>query len=90
MNELRVKYHRDDFEPWMKWTLLDKTTGAVVRQDRSDGVPPENISYGWVPRIKCNDCPGKQYTAAPDNAADNFEVHLKNRLHQQRVDQRVK
>ena len=69
---------------------IDKTSGEVLRNDQLVGVPEEDRRFGWVPRIKCNDCPGKQYTAARNNAAENFEIHLKNRQHQQRVDNRVK
>ncbi|KAE9405504.1 hypothetical protein BT96DRAFT_812084 [Gymnopus androsaceus JB14] len=40
-------------------------------------------------RIKCVDCPGKLYKPGPGEALSNFEVHLKNRQHRQRVDERV-
>jgi SWI/SNF-related matrix-associated actin-dependent regulator of chromatin subfamily B member 1 len=90
MRDLRVTYSRDDFEAWMKWMPFDKTSGQPLKHDELARVPEEDRSYGWVPRIKCNDCPGKQYTAAPNNAAENFEIHLRNRQHQQRVDNRLK
>ncbi|CAK5263749.1 unnamed protein product [Mycena citricolor] len=40
-------------------------------------------------RIKCMDCPGKLYTPGPGETLSNFEVHLKNRLHRQRVAERI-
>ncbi|KIK68324.1 hypothetical protein GYMLUDRAFT_35709 [Collybiopsis luxurians FD-317 M1] len=40
-------------------------------------------------RIKCLDCPGKLYKPGPGEALSNFEVHLKNRQHRQRVDDRL-
>ncbi|TFK31601.1 hypothetical protein BDQ12DRAFT_671742 [Crucibulum laeve] len=40
-------------------------------------------------RIKCLDCPGKLYTPGPAETLSNYEVHLKNRLHRQRVNERV-
>jgi len=40
-------------------------------------------------RIKCSDCPGKLYTPGPGETLSNYEVHLKNRLHRQRVNERV-
>ncbi|KAJ8083139.1 SWI/SNF chromatin-remodeling complex subunit [Marasmius tenuissimus] len=46
-----------------------------------DGMEPE-----W--RIKCSDCPGKLYKPGPGETLSNFEVHLKNRQHRQRVDER--
>ncbi|KAL0578552.1 SWI/SNF chromatin-remodeling complex subunit [Marasmius crinis-equi] len=39
-------------------------------------------------RIKCIDCPGKLYKPGPGETLSNFEVHLKNRQHRQRVDER--
>ncbi|TFK19245.1 SNF5-domain-containing protein [Coprinopsis marcescibilis] len=40
-------------------------------------------------RIKCLDCPGKLYTPGPGETLSNYEVHLKNRLHRQRVNERL-
>jgi len=40
-------------------------------------------------RIKCLDCPGKLYTPGPGETLSNYEVHLKNRQHRQRVNDRV-
>ncbi|KAJ7481525.1 hypothetical protein FB451DRAFT_1443853 [Mycena latifolia] len=44
--------------------------------------PPE-----W--RLKCLDCPGKLYTPGPGETLSNYEVHLRNRLHRQRVNDRM-
>jgi len=40
-------------------------------------------------RIKCLDCPGKLYTPGPGETLSNYEVHLKNRQHRQRVNDRL-
>ncbi|KAF8062306.1 hypothetical protein FPV67DRAFT_266178 [Lyophyllum atratum] len=40
-------------------------------------------------RIKCLDCPGKLYTPGPGETLANYEVHLKNRQHRQRVNDRL-
>ncbi|PCH37509.1 SNF5-domain-containing protein [Wolfiporia cocos MD-104 SS10] len=40
-------------------------------------------------RLKCLDCPGKLYTPGPGDTLLNYEVHLKNRQHRQRVAARV-
>ncbi|KAL1742089.1 SNF5-domain-containing protein [Schizophyllum fasciatum] len=40
-------------------------------------------------RIKCLDCPGKLYTPGSGETLQNYEVHLKNRQHRQRVNARL-
>lgn len=49
---------------------------------------PENVKFMYYPRIKCKDCPGKLYTPGPEMGVNNFEVHLKNKVHRERVEQR--
>ncbi|KAJ7072654.1 SNF5-domain-containing protein [Mycena amicta] len=44
----------------------------------------------WEWRIKCLDCPGKVYITGPDQTLSNYELHLKNRLHRQRVNERMR
>jgi len=91
LEKLRAKYPSDDFEAWMKPIAVDKANnGEVVRTEQLQNVPLEERHYAYFPRIRCNDCPGKQYTAAPANAAENFEIHLKNRQHMERVHARTK
>ncbi|KAG6847381.1 hypothetical protein H0H93_008542 [Arthromyces matolae] len=46
-----------------------------------------NSAPEW--RIKCLDCPGKLYTPGPGETLANYEVHLKNRQHRQRVNDRL-
>ncbi|KAK7042455.1 hypothetical protein R3P38DRAFT_2890583 [Favolaschia claudopus] len=41
-------------------------------------------------RIKCLDCPGKLYTPGPGETLNNYEIHLRNRLHRRRVNERVR
>ncbi|KTW25904.1 hypothetical protein T552_03178 [Pneumocystis carinii B80] len=43
-----------------------------------------------VVRIRCNDCPGKLYIPGPSSTVENFEIHLKNRYHRIRVEQRLR
>ncbi|KAJ3534422.1 hypothetical protein NMY22_g6930 [Coprinellus aureogranulatus] len=40
-------------------------------------------------RIKCLDRPGKLYTPGPNETLTNYEVHLKNRLHRSKVNDRI-
>ena len=44
----------------------------------------------YVPRIKCLDCPGKLYIPGPGTGVNNFEVHLKNRIHREKLLRRGK
>jgi SWI/SNF-related matrix-associated actin-dependent regulator of chromatin subfamily B protein 1 len=76
----------------MKLLAVDKAKGTVVPLDQlpQKGSLPDTMKYQYQPRIKCNDCPGKLYTAGVGQTVDNFEVHLKNRLHKERVEQRKK
>jgi SWI/SNF-related matrix-associated actin-dependent regulator of chromatin subfamily B protein 1 len=70
----------------MKLTPFRRDNNEVIRQDNQ--TDPENMKYQWLPRIKCIDCPGKLYTASPESPAVNFEVHLKNRAHRDKVEAR--
>lgn len=49
----------------------------------------EGVKHMYYPRIQCKDCPGKMYTPGPGMGVGNFEVHLKNRLHRERVNERA-
>ncbi|KAG7095868.1 hypothetical protein E1B28_006560 [Marasmius oreades] len=55
----------------------------MVLRKMAPGLEPE-----W--RIKCTDCPGKLYKPGPGETLSNFEMHLTNRKHRQRVDDRIK
>jgi len=90
LDELRPKHPRDNFEAWMKLSPVNRENNEAVKQDQLANISPENIIYQWLPRIRCNDCPGKVYTALPGSAAENFEIHLKNRQHRERVENRIK
>jgi SWI/SNF-related matrix-associated actin-dependent regulator of chromatin subfamily B member 1 len=85
---LRQRYPHDDFEALMKFYTIDPATKLPVKSDQRP--PPINVKYQYLPRIKCNDCPGKLYSAGTGLTTDNFEVHLKNRLHKEKVEERKK
>lgn len=70
----------------MRYTPIRRDTNQTAKADEQEDTA--NLKYQWLPRIKCNDCPGKVYTASPENAVENFEVHLKNRSHKDKVDTR--
>ncbi len=75
----------------MRYSAVDRDSGAPVRLDAAAAAaPPPTVKYMYLPRIRCNDCPGKLYTAGPGLTVENFEVHLKNRQHKERVEVRRK
>lgn len=72
----------------MRYTAVSTTTDLPVSV-RPDIPPAGNVKFMYYPRIKCKDCPGKLYTPGPEMGVNNFEVHLKNRIHREKVDKRV-
>lgn len=54
---------------------------VVLRKSRT-----ENVAE-W--RIRCHDCPTMVYTTGPDFTLANFEVHLRNRKHREKVKERL-
>ena len=77
----------------MRYCAINTDTNSFVPLPLSlqPGEPiPANIQFAWLPRIRCRDCPGKSYTAGPEMTVQNFEVHLKNRAHRERVMARLK
>ncbi len=74
----------------MRYCAINTETNAFVSlplPPPAAGEPaiPPHIQFAWLPRIRCRDCPGKSYTAGPEMTVQNFEVHLKNRAHRERV-----
>ena len=92
LNKLQKSWPDDQFEGLMRYTMVDRRTDQPVsgRDGKpAEQPPPEYQRYMYYPRIKCLDCPGKWYTPGPETGVTNFEVHLKNRLHRERVDERL-
>ncbi|KAL8294224.1 hypothetical protein RB597_008023 [Gaeumannomyces tritici] len=85
---LEETYPDDYFEGTMRYCAVDRESNRVVSMPTTDQIPP-NIVFYFIPRIKCLDCPGKLYTPGPGTTAENFEVHLKNRAHREKVNQRT-
>ena len=74
----------------MRYTAVSLETDLPVgMKSNADGKPPDDVKFMYYPRIKCLDCPGKLYTPGPETGVTNFEVHLKNRVHREKVDARV-
>lgn len=72
----------------MRYTAVSTETDMPISIKPSEPHPP-NTKFMYYPRIKCLDCPGKLYTPGPETGVNNFEVHLKNRLHREKVEKRV-
>lgn len=73
----------------MRQVLIDSVTGNSVPQN-TPMQPPGRYITDYTPRIRCVDCPGKLYTPGPGETVDNFEIHLKNRIHRERVEGRLR
>ncbi|RAL14833.1 SWI/SNF chromatin-remodeling complex subunit SNF5 [Aspergillus homomorphus CBS 101889] len=77
----------DSFEGVMRYSAVDVETMQPVLEPHN--LPSHRLKYQYLPRIRCHDCPGKLYTPGPGMTVENFEVHLSNRQHQKRVEERV-
>ncbi|KAK3997276.1 hypothetical protein QBC44DRAFT_91481 [Cladorrhinum sp. PSN332] len=88
LEELKKSYPNDRYEAWMRLVAVNDETG---QQELGAIQPGRQREFSWfhVPRIKCLDCPGKSYTAGPDNTVQNFEVHVRNQKHQKQVAARL-
>ena len=72
----------------MRYSAVDADTHAPINNANST-YPGQRLKYQYLPRIRCHDCPGKLYTPGPAMTVDNFEVHLRNRQHKERVEERL-
>ncbi|KAK4574285.1 SWI/SNF chromatin-remodeling complex subunit [Recurvomyces mirabilis] len=89
MLTLRSRHPESDFEPIMRPYAVDTTNGKTVKVATEPGaLPPGGVKFQFLPRIRCNDCPGKLYTAQPGKVVEDFEVHLRNRNHRLAVQER--
>ncbi|RDW59479.1 SNF5-domain-containing protein [Coleophoma cylindrospora] len=82
---LQARYEQDRFEGTMRYSAINTLTDTPTAMPQPGAAIPENVRFMYLPRIRCHDCPGKLYTPGPDTTVDNFEVHLKNRQHREKV-----
>ncbi|RWA12081.1 hypothetical protein EKO27_g3033 [Xylaria grammica] len=85
-------YKNDQFEGIMRYSAVDTNTGMpypIPQGGQPTQPTPPHVRFYFLPRIRCLDCPGKLYTPGPDTSASNFEVHLKNKAHKERVEARL-
>jgi SWI/SNF-related matrix-associated actin-dependent regulator of chromatin subfamily B member 1 len=69
----------------MKRGAIDPVTGQSIPAKKTN----EHFPRKYLPRIMCLDCPGKLYTPGPGESVEDFEIHLKVRLHRDKVDARL-
>lgn len=90
LGELKMHYPDGQFEGLMKHCPVNMRTGKLVMPAPAAGTPlPDDVRYMFLPRVKCLDCPGKLYTPGPDTTVGNFEIHVKNSKHIERVRARL-
>ncbi|KAF8458442.1 hypothetical protein BGX38DRAFT_1153967 [Terfezia claveryi] len=88
LSDLHKLHPNDNFEGIMRYTVTDSVTGNPIGQNLPKD--PANIKHQFIPRIRCYDCPGKLYTPGTEMTVDNFKLHLNNRGHRMRVEERMK
>ncbi|RMZ66006.1 SWI-SNF complex subunit [Pyrenophora seminiperda CCB06] len=100
LQELRDRNPGEHFESTMRYAVMneqyeDPKTGAISSKPvKIDTIAPNaplpaNYKAYFLPRIRCMDCPGKLYNAGPEQTVNNFELHLKNRIHMENVRKRT-
>ncbi|TFY50844.1 hypothetical protein EVG20_g11296, partial [Dentipellis fragilis] len=73
-----------------EWLLEAKAASLTqYPNDRFDFLPRQTPGNAMQWRIKCLDCPGKLYMPGPGETLNNFDVHLRNRLHRSKVNDRL-
>ncbi|TVY48883.1 SWI/SNF chromatin-remodeling complex subunit [Lachnellula occidentalis] len=88
LTTLLTTYPSDRFEGVMRYSPVNSATEMPCPAPAAGQPTPEGIKWMYLPRIRCHDCPGKLYTPGPETTVGNFEVHLKNRQHRERVEAR--
>ncbi|KAJ7782721.1 hypothetical protein B0H16DRAFT_1709569 [Mycena metata] len=74
---------------WLQNAMTAMQLQPDYTNDRYEAVVKANARE-WEWRLKCLDCPGKIYITGPGETLNNYELHLKNRLHRQRVNERIR
>ncbi|KAK3709010.1 SWI/SNF chromatin-remodeling complex subunit [Vermiconidia calcicola] len=86
---LRQDHFASNFEAIMRPYSTNVSTGQTEKLNLEPGAaPPPGVKLQFLPRIRCNDCPGKLYTAQPGRVVEDFQVHLRNRKHRESVERR--
>jgi len=73
----------------MRYCAINTKTDMPVQLPQGGKEIPPDVQFMYLARIRCLDCTGKLYTPGPETTVGNFEVHLKNRQHREKVAARV-
>jgi SWI/SNF-related matrix-associated actin-dependent regulator of chromatin subfamily B protein 1 len=87
---LQKQHPNDLFEGVMRYCAINTKTDQPVPLPQGGKELPPDVQCVYLARIRCLDCTGKLYTPGPETTVGNFEVHLKNRQHREKVNARVK
>lgn len=87
LKDLQALYPYDSFEALMRYCPVNPATGQPIAPQPNQPLPPDT-PYAFLPRVKCRDCPGKLYSPGADMTVSNFEIHLKNKMHREKVNAR--
>lgn len=69
----------------MRHVAIDPTTQQPTPPTEEN----THFVHKYLPRIRCQDCPGKLYVTGPGTTTERFEAHLKNRKHREAVEERL-
>lgn len=89
LRELQKQHPNDLFEGVMRYCAINTKTDTPVQMPQGGKELPPDLEFVYLARIRCLDCTGKLYTPGPETTVGNFEVHLKNRQHREKVTMRV-
>ena len=89
LEKLQTVFLDDLFQAVMRYAAVSTISDLALELAPNEPIPPDT-KFMYYPRITCKDCPGKLYIPGPGFTVDNFKVHLRNRLHRERVERRVR
>ncbi|KAK0622900.1 SNF5-like protein, partial [Immersiella caudata] len=89
LRDLQKQHPNDMFEGVMRYCAINTKTDTPVQLPQGGKEIPPDVQFMYLARIRCLDCTGKLYTPGPETTVGNFEVHLKNRQHREKVAARV-
>ncbi|KAK1756063.1 SNF5-like protein [Echria macrotheca] len=87
LEELQKRQPDDRFEGVMRYCTINPKNGEPLPVVAGREYPADG-EYFYLARIRCLDCTGKLYTPGPGETVENFEVHIRNRHHRDRVEER--
>ncbi|CZS93846.1 uncharacterized protein RCO7_08023 [Rhynchosporium graminicola] len=86
---LRPRFPGHQFKAIMRHLPVSRDT-KVPHADPAFGYPlPADLTYMWIPRIQCSDCPAKLYIPGSGKSVTNFVIHLKAAMHASNVQKRL-